>query len=371
MQMRPVKEVSWLPPSPPRPRRIRWIALPVLLLLLLSAAYIAWWLNAASEFRNRALTWMDDRRAEGWRIEFAEVTRRGFPLKLGLRFDKPAIGAPDAAWRWTASRVLLSMPVFYAGSVRLAIKGDQAVEVTGASEPGAKPRKYSGRAERFAFDLLPGGWIPNGRLAIRDLEMQGEGPGESLTLPRLDLVSRGDPAAATDPTKSSYAVQFTARGMRLPQYLKVPLCSEIAHLKLDAKLLGGLDAGPWPYALATWRDDGGAVEATRLMLACGGLKVEGEGTFALDPAGQPIGAMTARIQGYEAALDDLAAEKVISAHTAATAKILLRAMARSSGEGVPVLSAPVSIQDRTVSVGPVGLLKLDAVHWLNGDVRRR
>jgi hypothetical protein len=339
--------------------------LPGLLLLLLSAAYIVWWLNAASEFRNRALAWMEDRRAAGWRMEYTEVTRRGFPLKLGLRFDKPVIGSPDAAWRWTASRVLLSMPVLDAESVRLAIKGDQTVEVAGA--PGAKPRKYSGRAEKFAFDLAPGGWMPNGRLSIRELEMQGEGAGESLALSRLDLVSRGDPAAATDPAKSSYAVKLTGSGMRLPEALTVPLCSQIAHLALEAKLLGGLKAGPWPDALRKWRDDGGAVEATRLVLACGGLAINGEGTFALDRTGQPIGAMTARIQGYEAALDELAAEEVISAHVAATAKILLRAMARSGGEGVPFLSAPVSIQDRTVSVGPVPLLKLDAVDWLRGN----
>jgi hypothetical protein len=343
----------------------------VLLLLLLSAAYAGWWLTAASQFRQRTLAWLEDRRAEGWSLEFAEVTRRGFPLKLGLRFDKPVVGAPDASWRWSASRVLLSMPVFGGRSVRLAIKGDQAIEFASASAPSAKPRRYFGRAEKFAFDLVPGGWMPNGRLSIRDLTMTGGGPGESLTLPRLDLVSRGDPAAATDPTVSSYAVQLTAHGMRLPEYLTVPLCREIAHLALDAKLLGGLGAGPWPDALAKWRDEGGAAEATRLVLACGGLTIEGEGTFALDPAGQPIGAMTARIRGYEAALDGLTADKVIPAHTAATAKILLRAMARSGSEGVPTLTAPVSIQDRTVSVGPVPLLKLDAVDWLNGNGRSR
>lgn len=364
MQMRPVKEVSWLPPPPSRSRRLRWIAPPVLLLLFFSAGYTAWWLYATSQFRERTLAWIEDRRAEGWRIDHTQMTRRGFPLKLGLRFDKPVVGAPEAAWRWSASRVLLSMPVWDGGSVRLAVKGDQAVEVAGVSEPGAKSRKYSGRAEKFAFDLAPGGWMPNGHLAIRDLTLRGEGPGESLALPRLNLVSRGDPAAATDPTISSYAVQLTASGVRLPESLTTPLCSEIAHLALDVKLLGGLGAGPWPDALAKWRDDGGAVEATRLLLACGELTIDGEGTFALDRAGQPMGAMTARIRGYDAALDGLAAGKAISAHTAATAKILLRAMARSGGQGVPVLSAPVSIQDRTVSVGPVALLKLDAVHWL-------
>ena len=122
MQMRPVNEVSWLPtPSPSRSRRLRWIAL-AMLLLLLSAGYIAWWLYAASEFRERTLAWIEDRRADGWRMDYADVTRRGFPLKLGLRFDKPVVDAPDAAWRWSASRVLLSIPLF---DSRIGPAGDQ------------------------------------------------------------------------------------------------------------------------------------------------------------------------------------------------------------------------------------------------------
>jgi hypothetical protein len=79
--------------------------------------------------------------------------------------------------------------------------------------------------------------------------------------------------------------------------------------------------------------------------------------------------MTTRIQGYEAALDRLAADRAIPAHTAATAKIVLQALARSGSEGVPTLVAPLSIQDRMLSVGPVPLLRLPPLHWLD-DVAR-
>ena len=200
-------------------------------------------------------------------------------------------------------------------SIRLAIKGDQAVEFVGATAAGGARQRYSGRAGKFAVDFVPAaGWMPNGRLSIRDLSATGEGGGESLALARLDLVSRGDPAAASGPTVSTYSVALSARGLRLAEFEAVSLCGEVAHLTVDAKLLGGLEPAPWPTSLAKWRDDGGVVEATRLDLACGPLTFEGGGTFALDPAGQPIGAMATRIQGYDAALDQLAADGIVAAH---------------------------------------------------------
>lgn len=362
MQIRPVPEVSLNPRPRARSGRRLWFAL-AMLLLSLGAGYTGWWLYAASQLRDATLAWIADRRAEGWRLEHGDVTRRGFPMTIGLQFDKAAVGVPGRAWAWSASRVLLSTPVLGTSSLQLRIEGDQTIEFADSSS-GRSGQRYFGKADQFAFDLAPGGWVPNGHLAVRDLAFAGEDSGGSFALARLDLVSRGDPAAA-DPSVSTYALELTAADLRMPEGAAIPLCPHVKDLALDAKLLGRLDPEPWPASLARWRDDGGAVEARRLSLACGPLAVEGEGTFALDPAGQPIGAMTARIEGYEAALDELTKDGVIPPHTAATTKILLRALARTRGEGVPVLIAPVSIQDRTVSVGPVPLLRFNPVGWLN------
>ena len=369
VQMRPVHEVSWPPPRRSGSRRLLVIALASLPMLVLAAGYTAWWFNAATEFRDRTLGWIENRRADGWRLAYADVSRRGFPLRLGLRFDKPVIGAPAGDWTWTGSRALLSTKVFDPGPLRLAIEGDQALEFVEGSSTGGERRSYSGSADEFTFDLVPGGWLPNGHLHVRDLAVAGNSAGNGFGVARLDLVSRGDPAAATGPEASSYATELTVDGFGLPDSEAVPLCHEVAHLAFDAKLFGALEPGPWPAALAEWREAGGVVEATRLALVCGPLTLDGEGTFALDSAGQPIGAMTARIQGYEAALDRLTADQVIPPHTAATAKIVLRALARSGSKGAPTLAAPLSIQDRTLSVGPVPLLRLPPLHWLDGAAR--
>ena len=363
--MRPVHEVSWQPPRRSGSRRLVVTAL-ALVPLVLAAAYTAWWFHAAAEFRDGTLDWIEKRRADGWQLAYAGVSRRGFLLQLGLRFDKPVVGAPRGDWRWAASAALLSANVFDPQPLRLIVEGDQALELGDAPAAGGERHRYSGNADEFIVDLLPGGWLPNGHLRVRDLAVADNRAGDGFGVARLDLVSRGDPVAAAGPEVSGYAMELTVDGFRLPRSEAVPLCGEVAHLAVDAKLFGVLEPGPWPAALAEWREAGGVIEATRLLLVCGPLTLDGEGTFALDSAGQPIGAMTTRIHGYEAALDRLAADRVIPAQTAATAKIVLRALARSGGEGVPTLAAPLSVQDRTLSVGPVPLLRLPPLHWLDG-----
>lgn len=364
VQMRPVHEVSWPPPRRSGSRRLLVIAL-ALLLVVLAVGYSAWWFHAATRFRDGTLDWIESRRADGWHLAYAGMSRVGFPLRLGLRFDKPVVSAPAGDWTWTGSRALLSTKVFAPRPLRLAVEGDQALELGDAPAAGGERHRYSGNADEFIVDLLPGGWVPNGHLSLRDLAVAGNRAGDGFGVARLDLVSRGDPVAAAGP-EVGYAMELTVDGFRLPHSEAVPLCGEVAHLAVDAKLFGALEAGPWPAALAEWREAGGVIEATRLLLVCGPLTLDGEGTFALDSAGQPIGAMTTRIHGYEAALDRLAADRVIPAQTVATTKIVLRALARSGGEGAPTLVAPVSVQDRTLSIGPAALLRLPPLHWLDG-----
>lgn len=366
MSLRPANEVSWLPLPPRRSRvRPRFIVLSaagLALLVILVGGYTIWWLDAADALRVQTLVWVEERRAEGWRIAYADLRREGFPDTLGVRFEKPELSPPDAVdWRWRASRLRLTVPVFGTRSPRLAVKGDQAFEFV---EAGLS-RRWAGRAEQMSFDVQPAdGWMPNGRLAVRDLALT-DGQGETLGLGRLDVVSTGDPAAAATADVSTWGVRIVAEQLRLPKALSTACGSEIDSLKADAELYGPLAPRPWPLAVATWRDAGGAVEVERLMLACGGLTLDGEGTLALDKQGQPMGAMSTHIQGYDAALDRLAAAQTIDPHIAAAAKILLRALARSNADGAATLSAPLTLQDRSLSIGPVKLLRVPPVGWLD------
>lgn len=330
-------------------------------LVILVSGYTIWWLDAADRFRTQTLAWVEQRRAEGWQIAFTDVRRRGYPETLGVRFERPELsppGRPDLHWR--AARLRLSAPVFSARPPRLAVSGDQLIEFVDAGEA----RRWAGRAEQMSFDIQPAyGWMPNGRLAVRDLSLTDD-HGGTLSLGRLDIVSTGDPAAAATADVSTWGVRLAAERMQLPKGLLTACSGPIDSLDADAELYGPLAPSPWPLALARWRDEGGVVELGRLQVACGELKLDGEGTLALDKEGQPMGAMSTHVQGYDAALDRLAAAQAIDPHVAAAAKILLRALARSDADGAATLNAPVTLQDRSLSIGPVKLLRIPPVRWL-------
>ncbi|MFO1113336.1 MAG: DUF2125 domain-containing protein [Rhodospirillales bacterium] len=115
MQVRPAPEVSWLPQPPRRSRRrarlVLGLAVALALLVLLFAGYTFWWLQAASAFRDRTLDWIESQRAAGWHLAYGDVSRYGFPLTLGVRFDDPVVAPHDRSWQWTAGRLRLSAPL--------------------------------------------------------------------------------------------------------------------------------------------------------------------------------------------------------------------------------------------------------------------
>jgi hypothetical protein len=372
MPLRPANEVPWLPHPPRRSRARMRLALSaaaaVALLLSLTAGYTYWWLGATAELRDQTLAWIEQRRAEGWRLGYGDVTRRGFPLSLGLRFDDPAVSPPEAdGWRWSAARLRLTVPLFSDRVPRIAVGGDQVLDVPDGA--GGRQR-WTGRAQQMSFDIQPAdGWMPNGRLAVRELELIGGG--ESFGVGHVDVVSTGDPAAAATSDVSTWGVRVAVERLQLPPAYALACGPQLDRIDIDAGLYGALQPRPWPAVLAAWRDVGGVVELERLRLLCGELGIDGEGTFALDGKGQPMGAMSTHIQGYDAALDRLAAAQTIDPHVAAAAKILLRAMARSNADGAATLSAPLSLQDRSLSIGPVTLLRLPPVRWLDQPAAAR
>jgi len=84
---------------------------------------------------------------------------------------------------------------------------------------------------------------------------------------------------------------------------------------------------------------------------------------ALDAAMQPIGAFTARIEGFFETVDALRENGIIRPRDAVTAKMVLGVLAKRNEAGRLSLAVPLTLQDRRLYAGPVPLIEVPPVSW--------
>jgi len=149
-------------------------------------------------------------------------------------------------------------------------------------------------------------------------------------------------------------INLRSVGIKLPRNLGLILGREIKSLGLSFQL-NGLLQSLQKTDVGKWRDGGGTVELERFNITYGSLKLNSEGTLSLDKNLQPIGALSARIIGYQETIDALRNARIINSTQAFTARLVFAAMQKSSPLG-PQLNVPISLQNQQLSIGPVAVL---------------
>lgn len=368
----PASPLNMPPPTPgsPRPRRLgprprRGLRVAVLVLtvpLALAVGYSAYWLFASQRLRSAANDWIEARRADGFDVSYAKAETEGFPAKARLVFTNARIRTPADAvpWTWTAEAITAEISPFEPRRLTLVASGRQALELSAKGEKVS----YVGAAEGMQAVIGRTSPTPEVEVVVRNLALDGKQKGDRLAFAHLEGRG-GDPSGEVSSGRAAaYGVTLTAAGVTLPQPMALPLGSDIGYFGFRAKMVDPMPAAPWPNSLFRWRDAGGALELSRFDLVYGPMTLAGNGTIALDSAAQPIGAFTTRLQGYQPLLAALVRSKVITDKQAQAARAVLASVARPRQPGgEPVANVPLTLQDRTLSVGPVAIAKLPQIRW--------
>jgi hypothetical protein len=295
----------------------------------------------------------------GWQVTAGALHRTGWPFAAtvtvpGLIAVSPGSAAQSV--RWQAERVAVSLEFARPRTLVLMVEGAQSLQLGSAA-----PIPVRAELMRAEVPLEPGVPVRAATLAVAGLV--AELPAGRLAIARLDTALDSRPAAQQGETAGSLVT--TARGIDLPPRLPWPLGPRIATLAWDLAI-----SGPVPpiadsaTRAEAWRDGGGAVTLRRLELAWGDVTLTGGATLALDPQLQPMGTATARLAGYDAALRALTVAGVLPPRTAVAAAAVLALMARPSPDGgPPAVEAPLSLQNRTLALGRIPLLRLPELVW--------
>ena len=321
----------------------RLAAVPIATFALILAADAAAWWWATGRMVSEVAAWQAARTAEGRIVRMGPAERGGWPLRAELSLPSVTLatgepGKPDAV-AWQASQVRLVWAPWRPWSVDAVVDGEQAARF------GAAP------AVPIAADPLD----------IRiPLDAAGQAQGVTVRARELTAPVQGSPVTIGSVSlRLGQADAFlTAEAAMLPPG-HLPFGGTIQSLSLHAR-----STGPLPplqdlaAALAAWRDAGQHLLIDDLALRWGPLDLRGQASVGLDAAMQPEGSAAVQMTGFAEVIDALARSGAITRNDARVATTLLGLMARPGAGDVREADLPLTLKDRTLSVGAIPVLRL-------------
>lgn len=351
------------PASGPRRRR-RW-PIPVLLAaLVLVGSYVGLWLWAEHQLDQGFTRWTATSRSQGWSVASAPPQRGTAPWAATLLIPDLVVSGGEAdipgGLEWRSDRVVIELSLAHPRVVVIRALGVQRLRISGLP---AVPYRA---ADFYALLPLQVGEPPR-RLDIQSAKLNLELPDAAagpLSIARLDVHVQW--ASDADRREPPLTIGMRAADLVLPERVKWPLGSHVALVSGDAAVNGQMprEADSPAQRAAAWRDAGGQVKAQRFMVTWGALNLSGNASIGLDRSLQPTASGTAQVVDPGDALNALVAHGAISRRAAFAINAVLALMQRvPEGGGSPVVELPLTIQDRTVSVGNIPLAKLPALVW--------
>lgn len=349
--------------KPPPRRARRLLLLAALALAGLAAGHALLWRAMASQLETGWQDWAQLRRAQGWQVEHAPPVRGGWPLAATLTLDRLRLEGAAATlpggMALAAQRAVLRVELPWLDRLQVELPGQQRLRL------GATEYPFTADSLVLAMPLEPGTLPNQAEVAAERLRIGTPAGGIALDSARLAV--RGS-ASATE-AEPALALTLQAEGVELPPVAPGdPLARfgrRIATLSADLALSGPLPPGRVPARRAeAWRDGGGTLELRALSLRWGPLGGAAAATLAFDESLQPMGAGTLRLSGAAEALDALAEAGVIGRRAALTARSMLPLISRASPEtGLPEVEVPLTLEDRTLSLARIPVMRLQPLEW--------
>ncbi|MCW2242706.1 DUF2125 domain-containing protein [Azospirillum canadense] len=336
-----------------RTRRV--IATVILALAVAIAAYSVWWWQAAMAVERGVLAWIEEQRSAGTMVEHRGLTVTGYPLSIRAALESPHLATRGVEWQGT--RLVAEAPPWNHTRIALDLPGEQRLTLVQANQPPFDLRAKGGGTGHV---LLTFGGLPvELQIGLKDLVAQPD----ALPVPvaALDLTATQPAEPPAGHGDAGLSVSATASGVTLPQEVPGSLGRQVERALVTARVMGR-PPKPEPASLSAWSREGGTVQLDSLKLDWGPLKLAMNGTLALDAALQPQAALTAEVRGFQAVLDAL--QGVFRPKELAFARTMLTMLARPAEPGgEPVLTAPVTVQNQALFLGPLKVAALPPVVW--------
>ena len=340
-------------------RPLTRLGLAVLIaLLVLVAAYSAFWRIAAGRIADGLLAWRQAESARHIDASWRAMRVTGFPSAFRVVLDNTVLR--ERAWHPAPELRFRS----FAASARpwnlrnwtLSAPDGMSAELAAA---GARPALWlkAQSVTGLAFFARPGGgWL---WFNLRGVAAEVAGPIPIQSAEAWVILPARPPKADTD-TNFGLALDLKQVGVARPP---VGFAAAIDRLAFALTLRGPVPDGPLVPAVAAWRDAGGTIDVDNFRLDWSGVGVIANGTLALDQNLQPTAAFSGGIEGFGVVLNAMVAADQLTPEQAALAQIALTSLAKPGPDGRPQIMAPFTIQSGKMFLGPARLGRAPRIVW--------
>ena len=325
-----------------------------LALAVVAGVWTACWLSMANWVETGIDDWIADQQRKGVRFSYDSLEVSGFPFWLNVRMEGASMLVARAqAWEWRLPALAVGLRPWRLTEISVDMSGFH--QFFGARLVDLMSRKL------VAVIHVQKGGAWRGTLKGEGVSAVSSRAGKLLARRvAVDVHWGGNqPEARQSPLR----IDLSGDDVEVPAAWSLPLGREFAMLRLAAHVTGPMKPLRNPDFLVRWRDDGGTLELTRLSLEYGPLRLDGDGTFALDHDLQPMGAFVARAEGFMETLDALRSHNMIGIGQAAAMKLALMVLAHKPAGGPPHLEAPLALQDREITLKSLPIMKVPRINW--------
>jgi len=336
--------------------RLSWVISLILAGPLLT--YLSWW-TGALYLSHKENQWIDDKRNNGWKIEFSERTKTGFPLRWRSNYREITIKAPfdkKKSLHWSSNYVFFDWSPLNPRDLSVVAGGKTSTKAFNQSLEKLFELSFDGLnidistaehdRKRYTF------------FSKTIKALGGNLSSVSIHNPKLKL--KLSPKKSENGIPKFARLNVSAEEIELPNQSKNSAYFPIKRLVLRGDIYGNYRTKLRPReALSEWRQSGGAIEINELKADWGGINFQSVGTYSVDQELRLLASLKIEASGFRKLFQSLAKTGVLQDSDLFLLQMVLSSFgAKNSGNNKDKISVPITAQDGWLAVGPIRLLKL-------------
>lgn len=315
--------------------------------LLLALLWSGYWLIASSGTRAGFEAWFEARRAAGWQADYSDLSVGGYPNRLDVTLEDPALADPETGLAWRAPFLQVFALSYRPNHVIVAFPDTQTI--------GSPRQRFDLESEsmRASMVMTPGTDLAFERanLASEALRISPEG-GAPTTLTGLNAALKREGGEDS----ADYRLAFNADGLAPPLPEGVSLSGDLPRsfktFRADATL--GFSR-PWDIsAIEESRPQPRRIKLHLAEAEWGTLRLAAAGTLDIGRGGTPQGTLTLKARNWRDILELAKASRTLPPGLADQIAEGLALIARLSGNP-ETLDIPLTFSSGLTKIGPVPL----------------